>query len=195
MECDKVNVLLPILFFEDIPIVEYSNEVWNFEFPQATTNLNAANDSVHNHGDPFHFTYDKSTDVHVWANRRIAYQTKHISDLFKTVFGEENVGQWKRVRPILSGQADTPRFAIEYLDYLNAVYGPPKSFIHGIAIAPYFGLGSYQMWSNLTADQVLDGLNISMHKYLPEQGWSQQGSLGVHACYLHCVVSSTCSCI
>jgi hypothetical protein len=163
--------------------VEYSNEVWNNEFPQSRDNVNAANDSVHNHGDPFHFTYDNSTDVFTWALRRIAYQTKHISDLFKTVFGEENVGQWKRVRPILAGQADTPRFAIEYLEYLNNIYGPPRNFIHGIAIAPYFSLGPYKMWSNLTVDQVLDGLNISLQKYLPEQGWSQQGSLGVHATY------------
>jgi hypothetical protein len=163
--------------------VEYSNEVWNFRFPQAQANLDAATDSVYNHGDPFHFTYDNSTDVYIWANRRIAYQTKHISDLFKTVFGEENVGQWKRVRPVLAGQADTPSFAIEYLDYLNTIYGPPKNFIHGIAIAPYFNLGPYKMWSNLTVDQVLDGLNVSMQKYLPEQGWSQQGPVGIHAIY------------
>ena len=164
--------------------IEYSNEVWNFEFPPSKANLDAANDSVRNHGDPFHFAYDNSTNVYYWAYRRIAYQTKRISDLFKTVFGEENVGQWKRVRPILGGQADNPRYAIEFLDYLNSVYGPPKSFLHGIAIAPYFNLGPYEMWSNLTTDQVLDGLNISLQKYLPEQGWSQQGSLGIHATFM-----------
>jgi hypothetical protein len=163
--------------------IEYSNEVWNYEFPQARANLAAANDSVYNHGDPFHFAYDNSTDVYAWANRRIAYQTKHISDLFKTVFGEENVGPYKRVRPILTGQADTPRIAIDCLDYLNIIHGPPTNFIHGIAIAPYFSLGPYKTWSNLTVDQVLDGLNISMQKYLPEQGWSQQGPVGIHAIY------------
>jgi hypothetical protein len=163
--------------------VEYSNEVWNFQFPQAQVNLDAAIDSVYNHGDPFHFKYDNCTDIYIWANRRIAYQTKHISDLFKTVFGEENVGQWKRVRPILAGQAITPNFAIEFLDYLNNVYGPPRNFIHGIAIAPYFNLGPYKTWSNLTSDQVLDGMNISIQRYLPEQGWSQQGPIGIHAIY------------
>jgi hypothetical protein len=163
--------------------IEYSNEVWNYEFPQARDNLAAANDSVRNHGDPFHFAYDNSTNAYNWANRRITYQTKRISDLFKTVFGDENVGPWKRVRPILTGQADTPSVAIDCLDYLNIIYGPPTRFIHGIAVAPYFNLGPYKFWSNLTTDQVIEGLNINMQNYLPEQGWSQRGSLGVHAVY------------
>ena len=33
---------------------------------------------------------------------------KYISDLFKTVFGNDNVGPWKRVRPILAGQVFYP---------------------------------------------------------------------------------------
>ena len=163
--------------------IEYSNEVWNSQFPQQQANVNAATDLVRNHGDPFHFAYDNSTDVLVWSYRRIAYQSKRISDLFKTVFGEENVGQWKRIRPMLCGQADTPKYAVEYLDYLNTVYGPPKNFLHGIAIAPYSHLGPYQMWTNLTVDQVLDGMVLGMQKYLPEQGWGQQAPLGIHAIY------------
>ena len=102
--------------------IEYSNEVWNYEFPQARDNLAAANDSVRNHGDPFHFAYDNSTNAYTWANRRITYQTKRISDLFKTVFGDENVGPWKRVRPILTGQADTPNVALDCLDYLHTIF-------------------------------------------------------------------------
>ena len=145
--------------------------------------VDAAIDSVQNHGDPYRFTYDNSTDIYTWAYRRIAYQTKHISDLFKTIFGDENVGPWKHIRPVLAGQADTPIFAKDFLDYLSAVYGPPTNFIHAVAIAPYFNLGPYKMWSNLTVDQVLDGMNISLQKYLPEQGWSQQAPVGVHAIY------------
>jgi hypothetical protein len=163
--------------------IEYSNEVFNGEFPQFKDNVAAANDSVYNHGDPFHFAYDNSTNVYTWANRRIAYQTKRISDLFKIVFGEENVGPWKRVRPILTGESDNPSVSMDCLDYLNTIYGPPTRFIHGIAVAPYFSLGPYKFWSNLTTDQVLDGLNIDMQRYLPEKGWSQQGPLGVHAVY------------
>ena len=154
--------------------IEYSNEVWNYEFPQEKYNADAANDSVRNHGDPFHFAYDNSTDVRIWALQRIAYQTKRLSDLFKTVFGEDNVCQWKRIRPISCGQADTPSYAMEYLEYLSNVYGSPRNFLYGIAVAPYFSLGPHKAWSNLTTDQVLDGMNISIETYLPEQGWSQQ---------------------
>lgn len=81
--------------------VEYSNEVWNPVFPQSKVNVELANDSVVNLGDPFHFNYDDIDNVYTWAHRRIAYEIKHISQLFQTVFGEENVGRWKCVRPIL----------------------------------------------------------------------------------------------
>jgi hypothetical protein len=116
--------------------IEYSNEVWNYRFPQATINLLAANDSVYNHGDPFHFNYDNITNPEYWAYRRIASQIKRVSNLFKIVFGEENVGQWKRVRPILGGLCIKPIVIIDSLDYLNVIYGAPSSYLHGIAIAP-----------------------------------------------------------
>ena len=72
--------------------LEYSNEVWNWGFPQAVANLHAANESVLRDGDPHHLNYDNCSNPGYWAWRRTAYQIKHISDLFKTVFGEENVG-------------------------------------------------------------------------------------------------------
>jgi hypothetical protein len=163
--------------------VEYSNEVWNYAFEQAHTNLAAANDSVLNHGDPYHFNYDNCSNVYYWAVRRTAYQITHIADLFKTVFGEENVGQWKRVRPILAGQIANP-YVIELgLDYLNAVHGPPSTFLHGIAGAPYFTLGDKATWTNLTTDQVLDAFNMSIQSMLPEQGWSRKQPVGGHAVY------------
>jgi hypothetical protein len=163
--------------------IEYSNEVWNDRFPQSNINRLAANDSVYNHGDPYHFNYDNISNVDHWAYRRIASQTKRISDLFKIIFGEENVGQWKRIRPILGGHCDKPIVIMDSLDYLNAIYGSPSNFLHGIAVAPYFYLGKYNSWSNLTTDQVLDGLNSSVQVYLPEQGWSEQAPLGIHAIF------------
>ncbi|CAF3463422.1 unnamed protein product [Rotaria sp. Silwood1] len=163
--------------------VEYSNEVWNYIFTQAKANLQAANDSVLNRGDPLKLAYDNSTNSGYWAFRRTASQIKRISDLFKTVFGEQNVGPWKRIRPILAGQSVNPIVITQGLDYLNKVYGPPSTFLHGIAIAPYFDLSQYKTWSNLTTDQVIEGLNSSIQTYLPEQGWSQQAPIGVHAAY------------
>ncbi|UJR12213.1 hypothetical protein I4U23_016390 [Adineta vaga] len=163
--------------------VEYSNELWNRGFSQAKDNLYAANDSVRNHGDPLHLNYDNIKDIHTWAFRRTAYQIKRISDLFKMIFGNENVGSWKRIRPILAGQTDKPHVIMTGLDYLNDQYGAPSTFLHGIAIAPYMTLGKYRTWSNLTTDQVLDVLNSSIQRFLPEQGWSQQAPLGVHGIY------------
>ncbi len=163
--------------------LEYSNEVWNWAFPQSHTNLAFANDSVVNHGDPNHLNYDNCANVYYWGWRRTAYQIKHIADLFKTVFGEENVGQWKRVRPILAGQVSYP-FVIKLgLDYLNAVFGPPSNYLHGMAGAPYFNLGDYASWSNLTTDLVLDAFNISIQEMSPEAGWGQKNVLGANAVY------------
>jgi hypothetical protein len=51
------------------------------------------------------------------------------------------------------------------------------------SIAPYFNLGNYKTWSNLTTDQVLDGLNSSLQTFLPEQGWNVQAPVGIHATY------------
>ena len=163
--------------------VEFSNEVWNSVFPQGRANEEAANDSVINDGDPFHFNYDNCSKSSCWAQRRTAYQIKRISDLFKIVFGEENVGQWKRVRPILCGQTDYPPVIMNGLDYLNTIYGPPSKFLHDIGVAPYFDLGEYKTWSNVTIDQVLDGLNSSVQQLLPEQGWNYKAFLGATAIY------------
>lgn len=163
--------------------LEYSNEVWNWQFRQATDNLHAANRSVLEDGDPHHFNYDNCSNVGYWAWRRTAYQIKHISDLFKTVFGNENVGQWKRVRPILAGQVAYPFVIFNGLEYLNAVFGPPSNYLHGMAGAPYFNLGKYTTWTNLTTDDVLNAFNISIEEMSPEQGWSEKSSVGVHGVY------------
>jgi hypothetical protein len=163
--------------------VEYSNEVWNWGFPQATANLRAANASVYNDGDPYHFNYDNSSNPGYWAWRRTAYQAIRIARLFRIVFGYNNVGQWKRVRPILAGQAAYPFVIKNGLDYLDTIYGPPSVYIHGIAVAPYFNLGEYGTWTNLTADQVLDAMNSNIQSFLPEQGWSSKSPVGTHGVY------------
>ena len=64
-----------------------------------------------------------------------------------------------------------------------SVFGPPSNFIHGMAGAPYFNLGKYGTWTNLTTDQVLDAFNMSIQEMSPEQGWSQNEPVGIHAVY------------
>jgi hypothetical protein len=184
---DYILQIAQILFKELNPrsniYLEFSNEVWNGGFPQWRANGAAANDSVFNHGDPHHFNYDNSSNPGYWSCRRTAYQIKYLADLFKTIFGAENVGQWKRVRPILAAQTSYATVAMLGLDYLNAVFGPPSSFLHGIAIAPYFGLGEYGTWTNLTTDQVIDAWNATVLGMLPEKGWGYNETIGMHAIY------------
>jgi hypothetical protein len=163
--------------------VEYSNEVWNYAFPQAHTNVALANDSVLHQGDPYHLNYDNCSNVWYWAIRRTAYQLTHIADLFKTVFGAENVGPWKRVRPILAEQVGWPFVMMLAVDYLNAVHGPPSTYIHGVAGAPYFNLGSFGTWSNLTTEQVLDAFSLNIQEMSPESGWSEKEWLAVFGIY------------
>ena len=102
--------------------IEYSNEVWNWEFDQSKSNVHAANESVINDGDPYHFNYDNCFNEVYWGWRRTAYQIKHIGDLFRTIFGKENVGPWKRVRPILGVQVASSIVMINGLDYLNIIF-------------------------------------------------------------------------
>ena len=163
--------------------VEFCNEVWNGAFPQGRANPVLANDSVINHGDPYHLNYDNFTNPGAWPFRRTAYQIKRISDIFKTVFGNENVGLWKRVRPILAGHFDYPTIIEQGLDYLNNVFGPPKNFIHGIAIAAYFGLGDKGAWTNLTVDQIIETWNTSILELMPQNGWHYKAPTGIHAIY------------
>jgi hypothetical protein len=163
--------------------LEFSNEVWNGGFPQYHGNVAAANDSVVNQGDPHHFNYDNVSNTGIWAVRRTAYQIKYVADLFKTVFGAENVGPWKRVRPILAGQTDYLPVLANGLDYLNAIFGPPSSILHGIAIAPYFSIMPYDQWTNLTTDQIIDAWNSSVMSMMPESGWGYKEPIGMHALY------------
>ena len=52
-----------------------------------------------------------------------------------------------------------------------------------MAGAPYFNLGKYGAWTNLTTDQVLDAFNISIQEMSPEAGWGQNQAVGAHGVY------------
>lgn len=159
--------------------------MWNWQFEQASYNLQVANASVVLDGDPLHLNYDACNNPGYWAWRHVAYMAKHIADIFKTgasilgakrwfgwknpffpiaftVFGDDNVGYGKRVRPLLSGQVSQPLVVQSGLEYLDAVWGPPNTILHGIAGAPYFNIaGGYNNNANLTIDEVFIGFNLS----------------------------------
>jgi hypothetical protein len=160
---------------------EYSNEVWNWQFEQATYNLKMANTSVVIDNDPYNLNYDMVNNTGYWAWRRTAYMCKHIADLFKTVFGNDQVGNGKRVRPILSGQVSYPAPIEEGLQYIENVFGPPADFFHAIAGAPYFGIGGgFNNNANLTIDNVFQGFDIDIAEEALSAGVTETNPLAVH---------------
>lgn len=68
-------------------------------------------------------TYDNSTNSDYWTFRQTASQIKRISDLFETVFEQQNVGPWKRIRQILATQSVNPIVITQGLNYLNGACG------------------------------------------------------------------------
>jgi hypothetical protein len=80
--------------------VEYSNEVWNFSFAQAQTNLQLAEAEVAAGNSPLN--YDGSTNIYYWGWRRVAEQAVHISKIFRTVWGPE--AMMTQIRPVLEWQ-------------------------------------------------------------------------------------------
>ena len=74
------------------------------------------------------------------------------------------------------------------LKYVADVYGPPKDYYWGIGVALYFTLNKYQdqfvngQWKtnnpNLTVDQVLEGMDLSIKTYESQQKFAQQLSHG-----------------
>ena len=184
---------------------EYSNEVWNWvgfflslrgfpffpshaslstspqEFEQADYNLNEANRSVVQDGDPNLLNYDHCNNAGYWAWRRTAFMCKHVADIFKTVFGDDGVGSGKRVRPILSGQVSSPEPIRQGLVYTETVWGPPSRFFHAIAGAPYFGLpAKINNDPNLTVEGVFEGFDQSIAAQSVTAGVDVRNPLAVH---------------
>jgi len=140
--------------------VEYSNEVWNWEFAQATWNLDAAEAEVkQNPNSPL--AYDNTTNIYYWGWRRIALRAKQVSDLFASVWGQAAITN--RVRPILATQFSYPFVLQTGLDMLNYTYGDISKYIYATAGAPYFNLGPYNGVTNLTVPQGLQALQNSVN--------------------------------
>ena len=130
-------------------------------------------------GDPLRLNYDNQTigtwNCVSWSYRRTAHMLMRIGQIFAAEFGADEVPNG-RVRPVLAGQSgDGPQW--EGLQYLDAVHGPPSKFIHATANAPYFamnsssaGRDSLNCKDGWTADQVLDLLDLELHKPGPEGG-------------------------
>lgn len=146
--------------------VEWSNEVWNFapDFTQSRRNLEAAAAEIRA-GDPHKLRYDGNTDRHDAAWRRIAYQAKRLSDLFRSVFGD--AAMLTRVRPVLATQTANAWVYQQGLRYLDTVHGAPRTYLWGLAGTSYFYL-KHEDRADLTVDRIFADLD-----HATTRGWMQ----------------------
>lgn len=136
--------------------VEYSNEVWNWQFEQATWNLDRALAEAAAGAD---IAFDGATDANVLRWRRIARESVRVGRLFVQEFGAGSMGA--RVRPVLAGQIAWSRQFIEGIRYIERVQGRPRDLIFALAGAPYYNVGELDARTDLTPSRVLEALAAS----------------------------------
>jgi hypothetical protein len=130
--------------------VEYSNEVWNWGFLQATYNQMAAEAEVKAGNSPLN--NDGNGDKFVWRRRRHAKKTVEIGKVLASVLGA-------RVRPVMSWWAIQPEEYDDMLGWMKATYGEPKKLLYGIAMAPYFN--TEKAGPNASVDELIDVMRRS----------------------------------
>jgi hypothetical protein len=121
--------------------VEFSNELWNlsYGYPDAYQNESDYTAEI-SAGDPHHLNFDGKGN----SDRRVAWKTVWISQLFRSVWGDAAMGN--RVRIVLPDQGDWGNWSRHrgQLTYIDGVWGTGSSFstIDGITVAkqpvPYY---------------------------------------------------------
>ncbi|MBM3463833.1 MAG: hypothetical protein FJX76_17190 [Armatimonadetes bacterium] len=144
--------------------VEFSNEVWNWEYLETRRNSAAA--IVEGSAGPCALNdYGAVTNQGYWGWRRVAAQTVRISRIFSEVFGPTAMNT--RVRPVLASQMGYRYMLPHQLEWMARRYGPPSQFIYGIAGAPYFGpTGADRTRTDLTVDQVVALTDASLNYWI-----------------------------
>jgi hypothetical protein len=113
--------------------VEWSNELWNRIFTQHRLNQDVARADIAR-GDARLNLNGRDEDERHWGWRRTARRTVEIAKIFRDVCGPD-----PRIRIVLAGQHANPQVLETGLRYIEANHGPPRDYLYGIAIAPYFG--------------------------------------------------------
>lgn len=139
--------------------VEYSNELWNYVFPQTTSNLNAAINDVNTGADPT-LNFDNINNPGYWASRRVVHQIEKISSLFAQVYGAKAINS--TIFPVYMSQYVQPFFAEDGLNYLRMNFGEPKNYIYAIGSAPYFYTPLAVTDINSLFASLLSGLNQTL---------------------------------
>jgi len=156
---------------ERVVYVEYSNEVWNFIFPQTVENMNAAvaeavaGDASLTDGTrctQAMFNAGQEPCNKYWAGfRRVGKKTAQISRIFSEVFGAAALNN--RVRVVYATQFANPAIAEQVLKNVARYRGKPASLFYAVAGAPYFGLDEELSRSpRLDADAIHASLQKSL---------------------------------
>jgi len=132
--------------------LEYSNEVWNWGFLQATYNRMAAEAEVKKGGSNLNNDGEKSWDV--WRRRRHARRTIEIGRIFTSTFGPASFGT--RIRPVMSWWVIAPDQYRDMLEWVQRTYGPPAKVLYAVAGAPYFN--TEKAPKNASVGQILDAM-------------------------------------
>ena len=139
--------------------VEYSNELWNYAFPQSFHNLNSAIAEV-NSGADSTLNYDASNNKWYWALRRVVHQTVRISQLFANVYGSDAINTI--IRPVYMNQFVAPYAAGDGLYYLEKNFGAPSKYLYAIGSAPYVNAKG----TETTMADIITNLNASLNSVL-----------------------------
>lgn len=152
--------------------VEYSNELWNFIFPQSTENMQAAvreaiaGDRTLTNGKQCTKEMFDSGNVddcnQYWAGyHRVGKRAVRISEIFSEVMGAAAINN--RVRVVYATQFASPGIAELVLKNIATYRGQPSASLYGVATAPYFYL-SEQLAGSASAspDQILNSLQSSL---------------------------------
>lgn len=142
--------------------VEYSNEMWNWLFPQSHWALETANK------EPYlsMLSFDGETNPGYLHFRLVGEKIKECSDIFGEVFGKDQIN--KRIRPVLCGQIVYGITYEEPLKYIAGKYGDPNKYIYAIGGAPYFNMGEEMSAKEvLTVDDIISGFNKTVDVDVP----------------------------
>jgi len=146
--------------------LEYSNEVWNWSFPQATYNKDEANKEALSPNSVLKIrvsTDDDPTNSGYYGMKRIPERLIEIAHIWRDVYGDARYSA--TVRPVLASQLGYTFILQEQLAFIQKVYGPPSKQIYGVAGAPYFNMMGDESKTGLTTDQVLADLGKSVDGY------------------------------
>jgi hypothetical protein len=151
--------------------VEYSNELWNFNFSQTGLNTDAAvaealaGDTTLTGGTQCtQALFDTSSGNcnKWWAGFfRVGKRVVRVAQIFSEVMGPAALNN--RVRVVYATQFANPTIAEQVLKNIATYRAKPSSLIYGVATAPYFQLDdAIAAATNATKDQILGGLQAAL---------------------------------